>query len=516
MNRSLKKKFIFISLLLFCLKIVMPDAVYAAEPNLSVPVLVSATSASYNSVKVTWKAVSGAASYNLYYRRADVKNWTTVKRGITSTQYTHVSSTSAPLAVGQEYFYTVRAVAGTVSSGYDKIGKSAVPTLNTPTLISATAPCEYQQKITWKAVAGADGYFVYRKEGTSWNRIAVVGAVTSYTYSDTNSTPILGGQTYTYTVRAYRKVDGVAYYSLYNKTGISCTVPMYDRVTVSFLSNDGSTLYQTISVSRNSSILLPGHADDPGYTFMGWDSSMGKTVDPKYWAGKTLVVSRDLNLYAVCYNHRRSVSYSTLFTPQFNPAKYSKVIFVGDSRTYRMMQTLENQFDPAYLKNVYFVALGGAGLSWFNESGYSELLSIVGKGGTLEKPVAIIFNMGINDLENISDYIKKIKSIAPGLISKKCLLYYESVNPANDAILRKNGSKSRPESTILKFNDRILSELCNTGLFQYIDVYTYLMKTGFAYDSGRGIDTGINDGAHYSTTTYRSIYTYIINYLNSK
>ena len=54
-------------------------------------------------------------------------------------------------------------------------------------------------KITWKEVAGADGYYIYR--GTSSNPFAQVTSGSTVTYTDTNSKT--SGTTYTYRVTAY-------------------------------------------------------------------------------------------------------------------------------------------------------------------------------------------------------------------------------------------------------------------------------------------------------------------------
>ncbi len=68
-------------------------------------------------------------------------------------------------------------------------------------------------KVTWKAVAGAEKYRLFRKSGTSgWERVTTT---TATTYVDTN---VKSGVTYTYTVRCIND-DETVYMSTFNKTG---------------------------------------------------------------------------------------------------------------------------------------------------------------------------------------------------------------------------------------------------------------------------------------------------------
>lgn len=74
-------------------------------------------------------------------------------------------------------------------------------------------------KVTWSKVSGADGYCVYRKNaGGSWEQIASLKSGKTVSYTDGKLT---AGKTYTYTVRAYRNVNGQRLKSSYDKKGIS-------------------------------------------------------------------------------------------------------------------------------------------------------------------------------------------------------------------------------------------------------------------------------------------------------
>lgn len=187
--------------------------------TLAAPKMSSAASASYKSIKVTWKAVPGAESYTIYYKGDTIKSWKKLKSGIKGTSYVHTASTSKPLVTGKKYTYTVKASGNGVTSSYDKTGKSAKPTLDTVKLGKVQSAAYNKLKITWSKVAGASGYYIYRKSGSSWKKVATTTG-TSYTHKSSSKFPITTGTTYTYTVKAYRKTGSTVATGGYNKTGI--------------------------------------------------------------------------------------------------------------------------------------------------------------------------------------------------------------------------------------------------------------------------------------------------------
>ena len=187
---------------------------------LAVPRLSSAVTASYNSIKVSWKAVPGAKSYNVYCKGGKYKKYKIVQEGVPATSYQHVSSTAYPLEVGTKYTYTVRAVCDQQISGYNAAGKTVKLKLGTVKLGKVQSQAYNQLKISWKGVSGANGYYIYIKSGNSWKKI---GTSTSTTFTHTASTkfPLNTGVTYTYTVRAYRTVNKKNICGGYDKNGIS-------------------------------------------------------------------------------------------------------------------------------------------------------------------------------------------------------------------------------------------------------------------------------------------------------
>lgn len=142
---------------------------------------------------VKWGMVEDAEGYSLY-RRAEGGRWVQIAEFKGSVK----SYLDATVESGKEYDYTVKAFLNDFESGYDTEGVSAMY-LDIPELkkIENTSS---GIKITWKKVEGADTYFIGRKTSkTSWEKIATVGDVSSYTDKTAKA-----GTTYYYTVVSAR------------------------------------------------------------------------------------------------------------------------------------------------------------------------------------------------------------------------------------------------------------------------------------------------------------------------
>ena len=106
--------------------------------------------------KLSWKAVSGATKYWIY-RSTDGKKF----KYFDST--TKTSYTNSGAASGTKYYYRVKAVA--VVNGKNVVSansstKSLLTSLAKPSVSITTS--NGKPKLTWKAVTGADKYYVYR------------------------------------------------------------------------------------------------------------------------------------------------------------------------------------------------------------------------------------------------------------------------------------------------------------------------------------------------------------------
>jgi len=144
---------------------------------------------------LTWKAVTGAAKYEVYRARSrsgDYIKYSTV----TGTSYTNTSY----IENGNTYYYKVRALKsdGTAGAWSSVVSVTYKQTLSAPAVTGGN-DSQGRPTLTWKAVSGAAKYEVYRarsKDGTYTKYSTTTG--TAYT----NSSYLTSGATYYYKVRA--------------------------------------------------------------------------------------------------------------------------------------------------------------------------------------------------------------------------------------------------------------------------------------------------------------------------
>lgn len=179
------------------------EAVKAAE------ITATAKATSYAKVKVSWNKVAEADKYQVY--RATSKNGNYTR--ISTTASTSINNTKN-VKTGKTYYYKVRAMAEiadeTLYSDFSAV-KSAKPVLAKVTGVKAKAA---KKKITvsWKKVAGANGYKIYRYN-SSTGKYKVVKTVTKGSTVKWTNSSLKKGKTYRYKIKAYRNVDGKKVYS---------------------------------------------------------------------------------------------------------------------------------------------------------------------------------------------------------------------------------------------------------------------------------------------------------------
>ena len=217
------------------------------------------------------------------------------------------------------------------------------------------------------------------------------------------------------------------------------------------------------------------------------------------------------HLYAVLMRRSEEKDLTSEELSGQDVSAYKKIIFVGDSRTVRMERTLKKEGVNYQDDNVVFIAKIGKGLSWLQDTAYEKILDEVDKTDQDdERPIAVVFNLGINSLANdpysmAEKYISYMLEIAPELHDSNCRLFYMSVNPVNSVRAMKAIGSDRREWKIRAFNGKICAGL--RGVCTYINTYSMLMRTGYSTDAGaHGEDNGFDDGIHYTSRTYKRIY----------
>ena len=285
--------------------------------------------------------------------------------------------------------------------------------------------------------------------------------------------------------------------------------------------NDGKT-YMTVDLGKGSKYRLPSMENPEGYTFMGWGTKKGMRLNPRnpidsyYLPGTMVTMKGTKHFYAILMKRSEEGSIvkgqlSGAGSP--DTSAYKRIIIVGDSRTARLKLALDKQTIDYSRKNVTFIYQGGASLGWLKETGYPRVQSALKKEDSQDtRPVAVVFNMGVNGLDEYNAYASFYKEIAPELVKQNCRLFIMSVNPVNSAMIKKVGFKPRAEWQVRAFNTSIKKSL--SGIYTYIDTCSWLTKTGYSTDRGTaGYDVGKDDGLHYTVNTYKRIYLRCLQFL---
>ena len=157
----------------------------------TVTTLTMGHSATSGKPMLTWKAVSGAASYRVY--RATAKNGAyTVINTTKALTYTNVGA-----ALGTTYYYKVEALnAAGKSMGFSAVVEGKVA----PVLAVGYSSVSGKPQLTWKAVPGATEYQVYRSTQQN-SGYAKINTTTSTSYVNTGAK---AGTTYYYKIVAVK------------------------------------------------------------------------------------------------------------------------------------------------------------------------------------------------------------------------------------------------------------------------------------------------------------------------
>ncbi|HSK69418.1 MAG TPA: fibronectin type III domain-containing protein [Candidatus Limnocylindria bacterium] len=183
-----------------------PSKVVGGVP-LAKPTGVAVTPVSSSVFRVSWNAVPHATGYGIF-------------RGLSKTgPFTFVGSTTALSkqifghTPGVFYYYFVWGTKTIGSATYTGAPASAQGiTFAVPAISGIVSAGAMKAKVTWGAIAGATGYELWRRKGSSGAfSLAYTGSLASFT--DAGLTP---GAAYHYRVRPFRRVFSVNYYGLYS------------------------------------------------------------------------------------------------------------------------------------------------------------------------------------------------------------------------------------------------------------------------------------------------------------
>ena len=203
---------------------VLSGEVFAA--GLKAPVVTASNDAATGKVVLTWKAVSGAAKYEVY--RATSRDGTYSRRStVTGTTFTNTNAEA-----GTTYYYKVRAIDKNGATATSKVVSRTCDLPRPVVSITNTASTGYP-RLTWDAVAGTKEYKVYRatsRDGT----YSLVKTTTATSFTNTSAKV---GKTYYYKVRAVAQNSAAnsAYSSVKSRT---CDLPQ-PVVTISNVASSG-------------------------------------------------------------------------------------------------------------------------------------------------------------------------------------------------------------------------------------------------------------------------------------
>lgn len=237
---------------------------------------------------------------------------------------------------------------------------------------------------------------------------------------------------------------------------------------------------------------FPALTFDDDRAFVGWSRKKGTTKNPKWVEGQR-IPKKNATYYPVVSGLRAEPGAGAIVEAK----KHSYVYLVGDSR----MTYTESQHGKG-LKRTRFVAKFGEGIEWFeNGGGYAKLLAKIKADGKTKKKKAVVFCLGVNDMENVGRYVSFYSSIAPTLKKLGCDLYVASVNPFSPAqrVACKEARSGRPFSEPRSYALKAAFDAAMRRLrgFRYVDTCSRMLATGFAYSKRHGVP----DGLHYSKAT---------------
>ncbi len=242
--------------------------------RLSTPTAVTAAALSENSIGISWSAVTGAASYDVYYTIGDSSGEKNFIANTSETSYTHTE-----LEEDTSYYYYIKAVKNDDKSDFSSFASATTGDLkapSSPTSVKAEALSQSRIGISWNAVPGADSYDVYYAATYSGEKNFITNiSETSYTHTGLNAS------TYYYYYIKAKNNEGESSFSSYVSaktlaaisapTSVKAEVLSQTSIGISWKAVTGADSYDIYCANGSSSAdkILVGNTSAISYTHTG-------------------------------------------------------------------------------------------------------------------------------------------------------------------------------------------------------------------------------------------------------
>lgn len=325
--------------------------------------------------------------------------------------------------------------------------------------------------LTWNKIKKASGYhiFLYYKADGKYRCVGKIRNNSTTSFTLTGSTD----KTYIYKIRSYIKQGTKTVCSPSSKAFEIKTAPGKPVISRAKMKGETSALIQWKKISSAQ-----------GYQIFRSEKSKAGYKRIAVITGNNTCSYSDTGIVSgkTCYYRIRAylrnqgnVVYSELSDPV--ETSWRTTVMVGDSRTDMMKDVVEND-------KITWICKVGAGYLWLRDTALETLQK------QLKGNEDIFIWLGVNDIDNISNYISLLNEEIPKWKAHGADVYVVAVGQVENDPYVTNGE-------ITEFNSRMKKEI--TGA-KYLDLYSYLKKQGYK----------TTDGTHYDNATTWKIYQYLM------
>lgn len=453
------------------------NQVTAVAPQ--VPVDVTTTVNSYNSIKIAWSSVADAQGYIIERMQSGTESTYTELANITGTEYNDTS-----IAVGKEYKYRVYTYLYNESSELLKSSASSEvvgqTSLTVPQSLTGVQASVTSIKLTWSAVEGAEKYKIYRaakgqgykliktqqntsftntklKTGTKYYyKITAVNADFESSFSNTvslfaaaKSVTKLKAKSYVYNkiTLTWKKASGATKYDIYRSTNDTSNFRKIKTITSTKFTNTvktGATYYYKIVSYTNKA--KGGESSVVSATAVCAEPTNVKASSKSDTSAKiTWKKTSGAGLYAIYRSNSKNTGYTLLTNVSNNKSSYTdKTVSPGTKYYYKLCAVSRNvegkmskivsvSIKPAAVKNLTVKTAGGKNvtLTWSASNGatiYHIYRSTSSTKGYKEIGQTTELSYSNTKLTNGKTYYYRVYAIAGKINSNHTQVSY--VNPS--------------------------------------------------------------------------------------